>query len=77
MSTSVVVVSQMHYPGWRASADGLEIPVYPVDLALTGFIAPSGIHEIRLFFRPSSFSIGLALSIVSLVVTSGLLIWRG
>jgi len=69
-----IVVSQMYYPGWRATIDGVEIPVYPVDVALTGLIVPSGSHDVRLFFQPASFRIGLALSLVSLVVSILLLI---
>ena len=63
---AVVVVSQMYYPGWKASVDGSSARVYPVDVALTGFIVPSGLHEVRLYFRPNSFLLGLAISIVSL-----------
>jgi hypothetical protein len=67
---AVVVVSQMYYPGWKASVDGLPTPVFPVDMALTGFIVPSGVHEVRLFFRPNSFLIGLAISILSLAIAA-------
>jgi hypothetical protein len=67
---AVVVVSQMYYPGWKASVDGLSTPVYPVDMALTGFIVPSGVHEVRLYFRPNSFLIGLAISLLSLGIAA-------
>jgi len=65
---AVVVVSQMYYPGWKASVDGLPARVYPVDVALTGFIVPSGVHEVQLYFRPNSFLVGLATSILSLAI---------
>jgi hypothetical protein len=67
---AVVVVSQMYYPGWKASVDGQPTSVYPVDVALTGFIIPSGIHEVRLYFRPNSFLIGLTISILSLAIAA-------
>jgi hypothetical protein len=63
---AVMVVSQMYYPGWRASIDGAEVPVYPVDVALMGLIIPNGTHHVRLFFRPRSFELGLVISLVSL-----------
>jgi hypothetical protein len=65
---AVVVVSQMYYPGWKASVDGLPTRVYPVDMALTGFLVPSGVHEVTLYFRPNSFLIGLAISILSVAL---------
>jgi hypothetical protein len=65
---SILVVSQMYYPGWKATVDGSEVPVYPVDLSLTGILVPGGSHDVRLFFQPASFKIGLALSLVSVVI---------
>jgi len=66
---AAIVISQMYYPGWKATMDGMEIPVYPVDVALTGLMVPSGSHDIRLFFQPSSFRIGLMITLAALVVT--------
>ena len=65
---SILVISQMYYPGWRATVDGSHVRVYPVNVSLTGILVPSGSHDIRLFFQPTSFRIGLALSLVSVVI---------
>ena len=72
---SVLVVSQMYYPGWRARIDGSEIRVFPVDVALTGMVIPSGTHELRLSFQPASFRIGLLISLAALATT--FLVGRG
>ncbi len=68
----VLVVSQMYYPGWKAAIDGAEVPVIPVDYALTGFVVPPGTHNARLFFQPLNFRIGAAISLLSLVAIGGL-----
>jgi hypothetical protein len=70
---SVLVVSQMFYPGWRATVDNADVAVYPVDLALTGMIVPGGTHTVRLFFQPLTFRIGLLISLVSVGVVCLLL----
>src|SRR6185295_9707105 len=73
---AVIVVSQMYYPGWKAVVDGAATQVYPVDVALTGIIVPAGAHDVRLFFQPMSFRIGLLVSLASLGVMCVLLIRR-
>jgi hypothetical protein len=65
---SVLVLSQIYYPGWKAAIDGTEVPVYAVDYALSGILASEGDHRVRFFFRPLSFRIGEILSVISLVV---------
>jgi hypothetical protein len=64
---AVLVVSQTFYPGWIAMIDGKESPVFPVDVALTGISLPAGTHEVLLRFRPRSFQLGAAISIISLL----------
>ena len=64
----VVLLSQMYYPGWKATVDGAETRVYSVDVALTGLVVPSGSHDVRLFFQPASFRIGFVISLAALIV---------
>jgi hypothetical protein len=71
---SVLVLSQMYYPGWKATVDGNPAPVYRVNYALSGILAPQGNHEIRFFFAPASFQIGAVVSAVSVLLVIGLLI---
>jgi Bacterial membrane protein YfhO len=71
---TAIVISQTYYPGWKARMDGVEIPVYPVDVALTGLMLPSGSHDVRLFFQPSSFRIGVMITLAALVISVLLLL---
>jgi hypothetical protein len=66
---AVLVVSQMYYPGWRAAIDGSAAAVLPVDVALTGLVVPNGTHELRLYFQPASFQIGVLISLAALATT--------
>jgi len=66
---AVLVVSQMYYPGWRATIDGSAVRVFPVDVALTSLVIPSGTHDLRLSFQPTSFRIGLLISLVAVATT--------
>jgi len=72
---SVAVISQVYYPGWKAMLDGQDVEVHPVNYALTGVVVPAGQHEIQFYFRPGALGIGAALSIMSLIVGLGLIIY--
>ncbi len=62
-----VVVSTPAWRGWRAVAEGRELPLAFANHAFLAFEAPAGEHEVALFFRPRSFEIGLAVSAASFV----------
>lgn len=64
----VLVVADSYYPGWRATIDGHETPVLPVNISQRGVIVPSGTHTIRMEYRPKSLVIGIVISIGSLLL---------
>ena len=70
-----LVASETAWKGWRAVVDGQEVPLRYANRAFLAFEVPKGKHRIRLFYRPRSFEIGLA---VSLATALGLLVvaWR-
>jgi hypothetical protein len=71
---AVLILSQTYYPGWKATVDGIDTEVFRVDTTLTGISLPPGAHEVRFAFRPRSFVIGAAISIVSAFMLAGLFI---
>jgi hypothetical protein len=71
---AVLVVSQTYYPGWKATVDEAEVPIFPVNIALTGIAIPAGDHNVRFVFQPLSFRIGAALTLMSLAITGGLMV---
>ena len=62
----VLVLTDAHYPGWRASVDGGEAPIVRTDLAFRGVPVGAGAHRVELTYEPSSLRLGLAASGVAL-----------
>jgi hypothetical protein len=66
----VVLISD--YPGWRLSVDGQPTQYAPVNHYLAT-VMRSGEHTYEFVFRPSKHDIGMGISLVSLVITLGML----
>ncbi|MCE9668000.1 YfhO family protein [Myxococcus stipitatus] len=68
---SYLVVSDSHYPGWRATVDGKEVPIHRADHSLRAVYLTSGAHRVRFDYAPLSFRIGLGLSVLGWVSVAG------
>jgi uncharacterized membrane protein YfhO len=69
-SNSLLVLSEIYYPaGWKAYLDKAEIPIHPVNYILRGVVIPPGEHKLELVFSPESYSQGITLSAIGLIVT--------
>ena len=75
-SDAALVLSQMWFPGWKASVDGQDVPVLRADAALTGILLPAGSHNVHFEFRPMSFTIGAVITILTVLVVIALIITR-
>jgi hypothetical protein len=51
-----------YFPGWKASADGRDLPVVPADEALLGVVTPAGEHEVDITYHSNWFGIALGVS---------------
>jgi hypothetical protein len=67
--TSLLVLSENDYPGWRVYIDGQPADVVRVNYALRGVLVPSGEHRVSFVYRPWSVMGGL---LVSLLTGAGL-----
>jgi hypothetical protein len=73
-SSTVLVVSQMHYHPWKAAVDGVASKVWPANLALQAVAVPAGRHTVELVYKDHWFNAGLVVTGLS---AAGLLIgWR-
>jgi hypothetical protein len=72
---ALVVLSDVHFPGWHATVDGREVPIERVDYLLRGVPVDAGTHRIAFTYRPTSWRIGW---IVSVLAALGLLVavWK-
>jgi hypothetical protein len=64
---ALLVLSELFYPGWRATVNGKSTPIWMVDGDLRGIVVPSGPSRVSLVYAPLSFYLGLSLSIASVL----------
>ena len=66
-----LLTADAFYPGWKATIDGQPTQLYRVDYAIRGVVIPAGEHLVLFEYRPRSFYVGAAISVLSL----GTLAW--
>jgi hypothetical protein len=62
---ALIRIAVPYYPGWRAEVDGRTLPVFPVDLALSGVTVPAGSHDLLFRYESTWFRAGALISAVS------------
>ena len=72
---AMLVLTDTDYPGWRATVDGVGVPIVRVDTLFRGVALPAGTHEVRFEFAPWSVRFGVAVSGVASVVIAGAVAW--
>ncbi|MCP4429035.1 MAG: hypothetical protein GY803_31505 [Chloroflexi bacterium] len=65
---AALVLTDGHYPGWRATLNGQSLPIYQADAFFRAIIVPVGQHEVVLSFVSSSFENGRLLSLLGLTL---------
>ena len=64
-AAAMVVFSEMYYPGWRATVDGMPVTVWNVNYAFRGIVIHEGIHTIEMTFRSQAYEEGMQVSLVT------------
>ena len=64
---SILVLSENHYPGWRAYVDGRFTDTLRVDYNLRGVAVPAGEHKVEFIYRPKSVLIGFVISLFTAI----------
>jgi hypothetical protein len=72
-SDGFLVLSDLHYNGWKAFVDGEERKVYKADYIFRAVQLREGKHIVEFVFDPVSFKIGLSISALTLLVVIPLL----
>jgi hypothetical protein len=62
-----LVLTDAHYPGWRALTDGLETPIYRANLLFRAVSLPAGQHRVEFIYDPLSFKLGAAISLTAVL----------
>jgi hypothetical protein len=61
----LLVLTDLHYPGWKARVDGRDVPVERVNYLLRGVPLSAGSHEVEFRYEPASFRAGWIISLLS------------
>ena len=73
----ILFESAAFFPGWKAYIDGRQTKIFKANLAFRAVIVPPGVHEVRLYYEPKSFLIGMIMSFTSFIyLFFKLLEWR-
>ena len=70
--SGTLVLSDVYYPGWRATVDGVPAEVLRADYVFRAVSLPPGEHRVKMAFAPWTWRVGLAASVVT---WAGLGIW--
>jgi hypothetical protein len=62
-----LVLTDVHYPGWKVTLDGEPADLHRVDYLLRGTTLPAGSHRVEFRYEPLSWRAGWIVSLVSLI----------
>ena len=71
--SSILVLSQTYYPGWKAWVDGKRVRILPADFALTAIAVGPGASDVRFSYEPATLRIGIAVTLLILLVIAAIL----
>ncbi len=74
---TVLVLSEINYPGWEATVDGAAARVHATNYLLRGVFVPAGEHRIEMRYRAPAARNGAIISALSLVALCALAFTRG
>ena len=66
-SPAYLVFSEVWYPGWQASINGQAAEIIRANYAFRAVYLPSGEHTVVMHFKPRSWHIGIAVTLVTIV----------
>ncbi len=72
---AVLVVSEMHYPGWVATIDGVKTSIHNTNFLLRGIVAPAGLHRVEMRYRAPEARSGAIISLFTLLLIGALAVY--
>jgi hypothetical protein len=64
----ILVLSEIDYPGWQATVDGRQVPILRANTLFRALPLQAGQHRIEMVFKPWTVFVGLAISVLTLLV---------
>jgi len=72
---TILVLSEIHYPGWVAMVDGVKTPIHTTDFLLRGVPLPPGTHRVEMSYRAPAARTGAIISLLTLSFIVGLAVY--
>ena len=66
----MVILADTWFPGWRATVDGREVPIYEAYALVRGVVVESGAHAVEFKYRPGSVILGAILTLLAALVAA-------
>jgi len=76
LTNTLLVLGEKYFTGWRATVDGKEVAIVPVNLVLRGVYLTPGAHTVKFIFDPLPFRIGKWLTLSSFALFALCLGWE-
>ena len=71
---SLLVLSDLHYPGWKARLDGRDVPIERVNYVMRGVSLPPGDHRVEFRYEPLSWRVGWIVSLLGSLTLAVILV---
>jgi membrane protein YfhO len=65
---AMLVVSEMHYPGWVATLDGAKTPIHQTNFLLRGVLVPAGKHNVEMSYKAPGARNGAIISLLTAII---------
>jgi len=75
-TASVLVVSEINYPGWVATIDGTPAPIHTADFLLRAVVLPAGSHRVEMRYTAPAARNGVMISVFTILLIAGLVVFE-
>ena len=75
-TATVLVLSEIFYPGWEARVDGQDAPILLADYLLRGVALPAGKHTVEMRYAAPAARTGAIISVCTLLLLCGLFVYQ-
>ncbi|OGY18565.1 MAG: hypothetical protein A2900_03105 [Candidatus Chisholmbacteria bacterium RIFCSPLOWO2_01_FULL_50_28] len=72
---SLLLLTDSYYPGWRATVDGIPTQILRANYTFRAVALPADSHKVTFTYYPLSLLVGKSLSIISLLLLAGGLVY--
>ena len=69
-------ISDTYFPGWEAKVNGKTQKIYRANYNFRAVLVPEGDSTVEFMYAPSSFRLGVVISVVSLLLVAGLSLFQ-